>query len=394
MGTAGADLDDLRLRAGGGPGTPTARPRAHAAVAAGLPRRVGIVGSGLIGASIGLALRRVGVEVLLRDTDPEQVKLAEAMGAGSLWQGEHVEHTVIAVPPHAVVPELRAVQQAGITETVSDVTSVKSRPIAEAVVAGVDLATWCPAHPIAGRERGGAASAQADLFAERIWVLCPIPRTSTAALAATEALARACGALPVRATPDRHDEAMAALSHLPQVVSSLLAAGTPHLEPGEVALAGQGFRDTTRLAESDPGLWSSILEGNRGPVAAQARRLATQLDALADALDHASEASVTKVVTDIMERGRAGRAQLPSKVGTRVARPWGWIGVVLDDRPGQLAALLGVISRWGVNVEDLAPFEHHLDAPAGIVELAVAPDEAGPLVDRLVVAGWAAYHRS
>jgi prephenate dehydrogenase len=271
---------------------------------------------------------------------------------------------------------------------------VKSRPIAEALIAGVDLATWCPAHPIAGRERGGAASARADLFAERTWVLCPAPRTAAAAVEATEALARACGAQPVRATPDRHDEAMAALSHVPQVVSSLLAAAAPHLLPGELALAGQGFRDTTRLAESDPALWASILEGNRGPVAAHARRLAAELAGLADALDHASEASVTKVVTELMERGRDGRDRLPRKAGTPATRDWGWVGVVLDDRPGQLGALLTTVGGWQVNIEDVGPFEHALDAPAGVVELAVAPELAGDLVDRLSGAGWAAYHRS
>jgi prephenate dehydrogenase len=360
----------------------------------GLPRRVGIVGSGLIGASIGLALRRVGVDVLLRDTDADQVKLAEAMGAGAPWQGERVEHTVIAVPPHAVAVELRAVQQSGLTATASDVASVKSRPIAEAVIAGVDLSHWCPAHPIAGRERGGAVSAKADLFAERTWVLCPLPHTEHAAIDATEALARACGAQPVRATAERHDEAMAALSHLPQVVSSLLAAATPHLRPGEVALAGQGFRDTTRLAESDPALWSSILEGNRGPVAAQARRIGGELLALADALEHASEASITKVVTEMMERGRAGRAQLPRKAGIPATREWHWVGVVLDDRPGQLGALLTTLGDWQINVEDIGPFEHALDSPAGIVEVAVAPEAAASLIDRLGDAGWVAYHRS
>lgn len=359
----------------------------------GLPRRVGIVGSGLIGTSIGLALRRLGIEVLLRDTDHEQVKLAEALGAGTLWQGEHVGHAVVAVPPHAIATELRALQDAGLAETYSDVASVKSRPIAEAVVAGCDLASWCPAHPIAGRERGGAASAQADLFAERTWVLCPTAHTSTAAAAATEALAVACGALPVRATPDRHDEAMAALSHVPQVVSSLIAAATPHLRPEELALAGQGFRDSTRLADSDPALWSSILEGNRGPVAAQARRIAAELGALADALDHASEASVGKVVTDIMDRGRTGRSLLPSKAGPAAPAPWGWVGVVLDDRPGQLAALLTALGDWQVNLEDIGPFEHSLQAPAGVIELAVAPDVAAGLVDRLNAAGWVAYRR-
>ncbi|WP_250281868.1 MULTISPECIES: prephenate dehydrogenase [unclassified Frankia] len=359
------------------------------------PRRVGIVGSGLIGTSIGLALTGRGVDVLLADIDAEQVKVAEVMGAGRPWHGETVEHAVVAVPPHAVAGELRRLQRAGIAGTASDVASVKARPIVEAVQTGCDLSTWCPAHPIAGRERGGAASARADLFAERTWVLCPLPHTSPAALAATVAVAHACGAIPVRTTADRHDQAMAALSHLPQVVASLLAAATPDLAAGELALAGQGFRDVTRLADSDPGLWSSILEGNRGPVAARARGLAGRLTQLADVLDQGSEQEVMLAVRALMAGGNAGRALLPRKAGA-VSRPWAWawVGVVLADRPGQLGALFTAIGDWQVNVEDIAAFEHNLDAPAGIVELAVAPDIVDSLLDRLATAGWTAYRRS
>ncbi|WP_239309601.1 prephenate dehydrogenase [Frankia sp. Cj3] len=359
------------------------------------PGRVGVVGAGLIGTSIGLALGVHGIEVLLADIDPEQIKVAEAMGAGQPWHGEPVGHAVIAVPPHAVAGELRKVQRAGLAETVSDVASVKARPIVEAVQAGCDLSMWCPAHPIAGRERGGAASARADLFAERAWVVCPVPHTSPAALAATIAIARACGATPVRATPDRHDTAMAVLSHLPQVVASLLAAATPDLDAGELALAGQGFRDATRLADSDPSLWSSILEGNRGPVAVRARLLSEKLARLAEVLDRGGEQEVIEVVRGLMAAGNTGRALLPRKVSAAM-RPlaWAWVGVVLADRPGQLGELFATIGGWEINIEDIAAFEHNLDAPAGIVEIAVSPDIVGTLLDRLAAAGWTAYRRS
>jgi prephenate dehydrogenase len=372
------------------PGEPAA---AQVTAVEALPRRVGVVGSGLIGASIGLALRARGIEVLLSDVDADQVKVAEAMGAGSPWHGERVEHAVVAVPPHAVAGELRRLQLATLADTFSDVASVKAKPIAEAVQAGADLTTWCPAHPIAGRERGGAASARADLFAERTWVLCPLPHTSPAALAATTALALACGAMPARTSARRHDRAMAVLSHLPQVVASLLAATIPDLDGADLALAGQGFRDTTRLADSDPGLWGSILEGNRGPVAASSRLLAAELDRLADVLETGSEDSVVAAVRTVVTRGNEARGRLPSKRGTP-ERAWAWVGVVLADRPGQLGSLFTSIGVWGVNVEDIAAFEHSLDSPAGIVEIAVAPAVADGLMEQLTAAGWTCYRRS
>lgn len=357
------------------------------------PRRVGVVGSGLIGASVGLALRARGVDVLLRDTDPKQVEIAEAMGAGRPWASERVDHAVVAVQPHAVAGELRALQQAGLATTYSDVASVKERPLVEAVQAGCDLTTWCPAHPVAGRERGGALSARSDLFVDRTWVVCPVPHTTAAAVEATVWLARTCGASPLRLTPERHDEVMAALSHVPQVVASLLASATPRLRSGEPALAGQGFRDVTRIADSDPGLWASILEGNRVPVARVCRALAAQLSRLSDVLDDGTADEVAAAVTRLIGRGNDGRALLPRKSGTPALR-WAWVAVVLADRPGQLGALFTTIGEWRINVEDVAAFEHSLDAPAGTVELAVDPQVADDLSERLSAAGWTAYRRS
>ncbi|CUU59492.1 prephenate dehydrogenase [Parafrankia irregularis] len=356
-------------------------------------RRVAVVGSGLIGTSIGLALSARGIEVFLRDTDEAQVKLAEAMGAGRPWQGERVDHAVIATPLPTVAAQLRELQRGGLAATVSDAGSVKARLLVEAVQLGCDLGSWCPAHPIAGRERHGAVSARADLFAERVWAICPVPHTGADAVAATAALALTCGAIPVRTTPERHDATMAVLSHVPQLVASVLAGSLLGLDSHDLPFVGQGFRDTTRLADSDAALWASIIDGNRGPIAERVRLLGREFTHLADVLAEGTREEVVAAVSGAMGRGHRGRALLPRKAGAK-ALPWGWVGVVLDDRPGQLAALFAVIGEWEVNIEDVGPFEHSLDAPAGIVEIAVDPAGADGLVERLTEAGWTAYRRS
>jgi prephenate dehydrogenase len=351
-----------------------------------------VVGAGLIGGSVALALTVAGVDVLLRDADPEQVRLIEALGGGRAWAaGESVDHAVIAVPPHAVAAALLDLQKGGLAATSSDVASVKSTPVAEAAALGCDLSTFCPAHPVAGRERGGAAAARIDLFRDRTWVLCPTSETRPEAVVAAETVARICGAAPVRATPEQHDAAMALLSHVPQVAASLLAGLAGPLDDDDFQLAGQGFRDTTRLAESDPMLWASILEGNRRPVADALDRMASALQALSAVLREGSPEAVAAAVREAFGAGNSARRRLPTKVG-QVLPEWTWVGVVVGDQPGQLAALFAAVGEWGVNVEDVR-VEHSREAPRGVLELAVAPDRASELLQRLAAGSWTAYRR-
>jgi prephenate dehydrogenase len=354
--------------------------------------RVGVVGAGLIGGSIGLALSAAGVEVLLRDADPEQVRLAGALGGGRPWEaGETVDHAVLAVPPHAVAGALLQVQEAGTATTTSDVASVKCTPVAEAAALGCDLRSFCPAHPVAGRERGGAAAARVDLFRDRTWVLCPTAGTGAAARAAAEAVARTCGAVPVRTSPEQHDAAMALLSHVPQVTASMLAGLTATLSDDDLQLAGQGFRDTTRLADSHPALWASILEGNRRPVADGLERLSDALGALATVLRDGSPEAIGVAVRQTFGVGGSARRRLPTKVGQPMPE-WTWVGVVVPDRAGQLAALFAAVGAWGVNIEDVR-VEHSREAARGVLELAVAPEVAPTLLQRLTQADWTAYRR-
>jgi prephenate dehydrogenase len=354
---------------------------------------VGVIGAGLIGTSIGMALTAAGVEVLLRDRDPEQARVAAARRAGRPWlDGERVHHAVIAVPPHDVARVLRIVQRGGYAVTTSDVASVKGQIVAEAAALGCDLSTFCPAHPIAGRERGGAVSAQVDLFRERTWALCPVEQTGVAAYAAAREVAQLCGGSIVVVDPLRHDEVMARLSHLPQVVASALAdEATEGLVGDELALAGSGLRDTTRLADSDSRLWASILEGNRQPVADGIDRLVAALSGLSGTLRSGTVDEVSMAVEALFDAGRGGRGRLPTKVG-QPTPDWHWVAVVVPDRPGMLARLFDVVGEWGINVEDVR-LEHSQEQAQGLAELAVRLAEADQLVERLQQAGWRAYQR-
>jgi prephenate dehydrogenase len=356
-------------------------------------RSVGIVGAGLIGASVGMALASAGVDVLLRDRDPEQAKLAAARRAGRVWpEGERVSHAVIAVPPHAVAGVLSELQKTDAADTVSDVASVKVQVIAEAVALGCDLSTFCPAHPIAGRERAGAVSAQADLFRDRTWALCPLTSTGLRAIHAATEIAGLCGASVATMQADRHDELMAGLSHLPQVVASALAAeAAGGLQDGELALAGSGLRDTTRLADSDAWLWASILEGNRTPVADRIDRLVAALSSLSTTLRAGSADDVAAAVSTLIGAGAEGRRRMPAKVG-QATPDWSWVGVVVPDQPGELTRLFVAIGAWDINVEDVR-VEHSHEEQRGEVELAVRQGVADSLTHRLREGGWRAYLR-
>lgn len=348
-------------------------------------RSVAVVGSGLLGTSIGLALQRAGVEVRLSDTDAAQLRLAVDLGAGTPLDpaAPPADLAVLCVPPSAVAPALAAAQRAGLAASYTDVASVKSAPAAAAARLGCDLTTYAGGHPMAGRERAGAAAARADLFDGRAWVITPGPTTSPAAVSAATALARACGAVPVQMTAVEHDEAVAAVSHAPQLLASVLAGSLVDLPAAALGLAGQGLRDLTRIADSDPALWADIAAANAGPLSAVLAGLATRLAAVAAALADGPDRAALLAT---LGRGNAGRALLPGKHGG-TAPTFAVVSVVVQDRPGQFARLLGDADAAGVNVEDLR-VEHSPGHPVGLVELSVRPEGASALAVALEAAGW------
>jgi prephenate dehydrogenase len=281
-------------------------------------RRVIVFGTGLIGTSVALALSGSGAEVELSDRDPQAVRLAAGRGAGtSLAEGppdRPADIAVLAVPPAAMAETLLGAQKRGLALAYTDVSSVKGRPIAEAAALGCDLSTFVGGHPLSGGERSGPAAARADLFRGRPWVLCPGPETDQAAIGRVRALVRACGALPCLMDAERHDHAVALVSHAPHVVSSAMAARLLHGEHTALGLAGQGLRDVTRIAGGNPALWLEILSANAGPVADVLDEVAADLADTARALRSlgAGVGESAGPVMDVLVRGSAGRDRVPA----------------------------------------------------------------------------------
>jgi prephenate dehydrogenase len=363
------------------------------AVAAPL-RSVLVVGTGLMGTSVALALRAHGVEVLLFDRHAPAARLAADLGAGSVAEpGAHAELAVIAVPPGRVAEVLRDLQDRQAADSYTDLGSTKALLQRQVETAGLRTGTFVGGHPLAGRERSGPGAARADLFEGRPWVLTPSPATNPSTLDRAQRLAHLCGAVPVVMDPDQHDHAVALVSHAPQVMASLVAARLVTASDETVALAGQGLRDVTRIAASDPQMWREILATNASAVADVLEAVALDLTAVVRALRQAAargaDDTTLAPVLDAFQRGKAGRARIPGKHG-QPQTVYSVVPVVVADRPGELARLFTDAGAAGVNVEDVA-IEHSPGQPVGLVELSVRPAVAATLTAALRERGWSVH---
>jgi prephenate dehydrogenase len=193
------------------------------------------------------------------------------------------------------------------------------------------------------------------------------------------------GSTPIRMTADEHDRGVALVSHLPQLVSSLLAARLRDATDSAVGLAGQGLRDTTRIAGSNPELWVQILGANAEPVARLLRDYRDDLDAVISALDAPAAPGAPRRIAETLAAGNQGVARIPGKHG-RDDRFTALV-VKVDDQPGQLARLLTEIGEEGVNLEDFR-LEHSPGAQVGFAEINVLPDVAHQLAAALEARGW------
>jgi prephenate dehydrogenase len=349
--------------------------------------KIAVIGTGLIGTSIALALRERGSTVWLTDSDPAAARLAADLGAGELLPAAPnapADVAVIAVPPAAVAATLAEAQARNLAHSYTDVASVKQLPVAQARNQGCDLTRYVPGHPLAGREKHGPAAARADLFLGRTWALCPLPETSEPAMQAVTELVRTCGAVPLRTDPAAHDRWVALISHAPHLVAAAMAACLEEA-PGEALdLAGQGLRDVTRIAAGDTALWTQILSANAAAVSEVLAAVAADLAEAARVLaedDHSG-----KAVAALLDRGQAGVARIPGKHGG-APREFAVVQVVIPDQPGELARLFDATGAAGVNIEDVR-IEHSPGLPVGIAELSVRPAEAGVLLDALEAGGW------
>ncbi|WP_328889765.1 prephenate dehydrogenase [Streptomyces sp. NBC_00316] len=352
-----------------------------------------VIGTGLVGTSAALALAGRGIRVHLVDHDPASARTAAALGAGTDETPEgRVDLAIIAVPPAHVASVLATAMRDGVARGYLDVASVKGGPRRELEALGVDLTPYIGTHPMAGKERSGPLAASADLFEGRPWVLTPTRDTDTEVLNLALELVALCRAVPVVMDADAHDRAVALVSHTPQLISSMVAARLEEADETAVRLCGQGIRDVTRIAASDPRMWVEILSANPGPVADVLAGVAADLDGTVRALrslesgDDDKRREGTDSIEDVLRRGNAGRVRVPGKHG---AAPTAYevVAVLISDRPGELAGIFADAGKAGINVEDVR-IEHATGQQAGLVQLMVEPSAAPALAAALRERGW------
>lgn len=351
---------------------------------------VAVLGTGLIGGSIGLALTKAGLTVRGYDAAPAAAERACEMGAIDSVAGSVADAIVgadvviVAVPVGRVADLVVAALDAG-APAVTDVGSVKAAVVDAVRAARPELAgRFVGGHPMAGSEQDGLDGADSDLFAGATWVLTPTATTDPDAHTAVRGVIGRLGAEVIEIPPEHHDELVARVSHVPQLAATTLmnvaaASGDEHALL--MRLAAGGFRDMTRIAAGHPGIWPDICVANR--------------DAILDALDsyRAALDSVRALVDggdgdgllDVLERGRRARRNLPA--GARVTGPLSEFRVPVPDRPAVLAEVTTTAGRLGVNIVDIE-IAHSIEGESGVLVMVVPIAGAAEFETALIEAGY------
>jgi prephenate dehydrogenase len=331
-----------------------------------------VLGTGLIGASVGSGLEAAGWKVA--GWDPSTHALEGALGMGGISEvvedvaasAAEVDLVVLAGPVRAIIETLGELSTGAL---VTDVAGVKL-PVIEAAS---HLPRFVGGHPMAGRETSGPGAASPAMFRGATWILT-VDGSDDADLAAMEEIVQSLGAVPVRMSATDHDAAVAAVSHVPQVVASALV-NLVAANQDALSLAAGGFRDLTRIALSEPGWWGDVLAENRRDVAGLLRALGADLESWAGAIERTDTSAVT---ADLM-RARDTRRSLTAPVAA--------VRVLLEDRPGEIARVGHALAETGADVRDLQ-LRHATRGGGGILTLSVLPGQEADLTRALETEGF------
>ena len=340
--------------------------------------KVRIVGSGLIGTSIALGLVQQAIAVEMIDSDPSAQGLANDLTGGVVVADPDL--VIFALPTSMLSQVIQQEIALNPQSTFMDVGSVKNEVVLEIKTFSGLSARFLPTHPMAGREIGGASSARGDLFQGRSWILTPEADCAPESKELVLDLIKRLGATPIELSALEHDAAVAMISHLPQIAASLVAKqliGTP---AEWMELAGQGLRDTTRIAGSDEKLWKEIIYSNRAEISELLISLQNDLTQMIAALDDPSK------IEALIAAGREGKSLIPGKHGGK-AREYSYLPIVIDDKPGQLGAIFNECAAMQVNVEDLN-IEHSPGQLSALITLSLSAPDAEKLSVHLTSIGW------
>lgn len=339
-----------------------------------------VVGAGLIGTSIGLKMKSLGCKVEIIDTDTNSMNLAQ-----DLVKSEKLsepELIIIAVSVDANVKVVIEQINGNPNSIVCDLASVKSDLLLQVDKLSAHPENFVSLHPMAGREVSGAENSRADLFEGRAWIGISDSLKNKRNKEIIESFVSGCGGVLYWLTSKEHDETVALLSHLPQILSSLLASKLNDVDPNKLNLAGQGLRDVTRLAASDAKLWAQILTSNKDSIQPLLEDFIASLTKLQDSLRSTNQDQVAV----ILKRGVEGKARIPGKHGAK-NRDYSFLPIVIDDKPGQLASIFNECAKVDVNIEDLS-IEHSPGQETGLITLSLSAQDCEKLSEHLISKGF------
>lgn len=355
---------------------------------------VAIIGTGLIGASVGMSALRsnAATTVVGYDFEPERMKEGLRMGAltgvanSPSRAVEGASLVVIAVPVLSIPESFSAI--AGSLEPgtlVTDVGSAKSLVVETIGPMVPDQSVFIGGHPLAGSEQEGTKWASAEMFRGATWILTPTPEVDAAAYGRLVRFVGALGAKALSLDPASHDALVALTSHVPQVIASALmehAARTAAEDLRLPLLGAGGFGDMTRIAASDTAMWMDILASNHKAVIETLQGVISSLDQV---LRDLKERDWDRL-SGRFERARRARMDLPMKAG--VTHRTADVLVRVDDSPGELAGLTTALGEAGVNIEDLR-IVHSPEGGRGGVHVSVAIESVGRAIEALTERGFA-----
>ena len=330
-------------------------------------RRANIAGLGLIGGSIGLALVERGWHVSGDDLDPARVERAISMGCvHAAGLDPTAEITIVATPVLAVVDQVKR----ALAETdgvVTDVGSVKN-----SIAVAIDDPRFVGGHPMAGSELDGLDGADGTMFEGAIWVLTPTATTADTTFSAVAAVVNELGAEVIALPPDRHDQVVAVISHVPHLAAATLmglASERAEEHAALLRLAAGGFRDMTRIASGHPAIWLDICAENRTAILSALDGLIAGLQEMRGVVSADDRVALHR----LLQRARDARANLPSRVNQpdELAE----VRIPILDRTGSAAEIFTLAAELGVNI---ANFEvvHSLEGNRGIAVVLVDAEKA------------------
>lgn len=348
--------------------------------------RLAIVGTGLMGASVGLAAKRAGVErVTAFDPDPNALATAVERGAvdeaaPSLAKAvADAELTVLAAPVTQLAAQVTAVLAvAGDDSTVTDVGSTKGAVCA----AALGSPHFIGGHPVCGSDAHGAAHASADLFEGATWFLTPGRETDSARYRLVHSFVGDLGAVPVAVDPQAHDRLVALTSHLPHVLANLLVnqAGAMRIEGHDpLAAAGGSLRDMTRVAGSNPTIWVDIFLENSAEILDALGEHRRRLERVADALEAGDAGFIARWIGEASGNRRRILAEAYGDPGALQQ-----VRVHVPDRPGVLAGITVALGAARINIEDFE-LEHLSPDRGGTLTVLIAGEEPAARAAELLV---------